>query len=294
MNDIQITALRTFRALAKSGSFTAAARDLGCAQSAVSRHVASLEAYLQQTLVVRGHRRVRLTKAGELYLETVQKVLEELDQGADRLGITRARPTVKILAMPSFAARWLLPRLTRLPAAHIDVDIELATSIWDVDFQKERYDIAIHYGDGAWPGAKLLMRDSLVPVAAPQLLSGLTLERKEDLSQFCWLHDSLRSSKWSQWLAACGAEDLTSQRHMKLQDTEATLTAAVEGLGVAMGHSVLVENDVCKGRLVKVFAECTPLSAGYHLLQSKKAIHNSAAQALVAWLWQEATKQPQL
>lgn len=288
MNDIPIAALRTFRVLARCGSFTAAARDLGCAQSVVSRHVAALEAHLQQTLVLRGHRRLQLTPAGEMYLETVQKVLETLDQGASRLGPSSERPTVKILSMPSFAARWLVPRLARLPEAHIDADIELTTSIWDVDFHKERYDIAIHYGDGAWPGARLLMRDGLVPVAAPQLLSGAALARKQDLSQFCWLHDSLRSSKWSQWLSACAAEGLDGRRHMTLQDTEATLTAAVEGLGIAMGHSVLVENDIRKGRLIEACAERMPLGAGYHLLQSKKAARNRAAQSLAAWLLAQA------
>lgn len=292
MNDIPIAALRTFRVLARCGSFTAAARDLGFAQSAVSRHIAALEAHLQQTLVLRGHRRVQLTPAGELYLETVQKVLEELDQGASRLGLSGRRPTVKILSMPSFAARWLVPRLARLPAAHIDADIELTTSIWDVDFHKERYDLAIHYGDGAWPGARLLMRDCLVPVAAPQLLGGATLARRQDLQDFCWLHDCLRSSKWPQWLAACGAEGLSSRQNMTLQDTEATLTAAVEGLGIAMGHSVLVENDIRKGRLIEACAERMPLSAGYHLIQSKKAGRNGAAQLVAGWLLKEVQDHP--
>jgi len=284
MNDLPISALRSFRALARCGSFTAAARDLGWAQSAVSRHIAALEAQLQQTLVLRGHRKVQLTQAGEGYLETVHRVLDELDQAASRLAHAGDRPSVKILAMPSFAARWLIPRLAQLQAAHIDADIELATSIWDLDFQKERYDIAIHYGDGAWPGAKLLMQDSLVPVLAPGLMGGRALERVSDLARFRWLHDSLRGSKWPQWLAAHGAQSLTSDRQMKLQDTEATLIAAVAGLGIAMGHTVLVEHDLREGRLVEAWASHIPLAAGYHLLQSKRAARNPAAQALAAWL----------
>ncbi|GKS94854.1 LysR substrate-binding domain-containing protein [Acidovorax sp. SUPP2825] len=287
MNDLPISALRTFRALARCGSFTATARDLGVAQSAVSRHIAALEAHLRQTLVLRGHRRVQLTPAGELYLDTVQRVLDELDQGAVRAARSGGRPVVKILAMPSFAARWLVPRLARLPA-RIDAEIELATSIWDADFHKERFDIAIHYGDGAWPGARLLMHDSLVPVVSPRLLAGPGLQRIEDLARFCWLHDSLRSSKWPQWLAAFHLGDLASERHMKLQDTEATLTAAVAGLGIAVGHAVLIEHDVREGRLAEAWPGHMPLAAGYHLLQSKRSARNAAAQALVAWLFDEA------
>ena len=288
MNDIPIAALRTFRALARRGSFTATASELGLAQSAVSRHIATLEAHLQQTLVLRGHRKVQLTHAGELYLETVQRVLDELDQAAVRITRTGKRPLVKILAMPSFAARWLVPRLWHLQAARLDIEIEMATSIWDSDFHKERFDIAIHYGDGSWPGARLLMHDSLVPVVSPRLLVGAVPGRLEDITRWCWLHDSLRSSKWPQWLAAVDAEGICSDRNMKLQDTEATLAAAVAGLGVAVGHAVLIENDVREGRLVEAWPAHAPLAAGYHLLQSKKSVRNAAAQAFVTWLRAEA------
>jgi len=133
----------------------------------------SLEEGLRQTLVLLGHHSVQLTTAGELYLETVNRALDELDHGAMRVANADERPTVKVLAMPSFAARWLIPRLTRLYLARIDdVEIELATSIWDADFRKERFDLAIHYGEGSSPGAQLLMHDSLAPVASPRLLKG--------------------------------------------------------------------------------------------------------------------------
>ncbi|MGK6311126.1 LysR substrate-binding domain-containing protein [Variovorax sp. DT-64] len=277
-----------FRAVARCGSFTGAARDLGCAQSAVSRYMATLEEGLQQTLVLRGHRSVQLTAAGELYLETVNRALDELDHGAMRIANGGDRPTVKVLAMPSFASRWLIPRLARLQLARIDVDIELATSIWDADFRKERFDLAIHYGDGSWPGAQLLMQDSLVPVASSRLLKGQGLARIGDMDRFPWLHDSLRSSKWPQWLAACDAGGLTSARNMKLQDTEATLTAAVAGLGIAIGHVVLVDNDVREGRLLEAWPRRAPLAAGYHLIVSKRAARNQAARALAEWLMKEA------
>lgn len=288
MSDISIAALQAFRAVARCGSFTAAADDLGCAQSAVSRHIAALEKHLQQTLVLRGHRQIQLTPAGELYLETVTRALDELEQGALRVArASGAPPTVKILAMPSFAARWLVPRLTQLHLARIDVEIELATSIWDADFRKERFDLGIHYGDGAWPGARLLMHDSLVPVASPSLLGGTPLRQIEDLERFAWLHDSLRSSKWPQWLAACHGEGLASARHMKLQDTETTLTAAQAGLGIAIGHACLIEHDLREGRLVEAWPSHAPLAAGYHLIKTQRSARNPAARALAEWLMDE-------
>lgn len=289
MSDITMAALTAFRAVARCGSFTAAARDLACSQSAISRHIAALEHSTQQTLVLRGHRQVRLTAAGEIYLETVHRALEELERGAARMasGALRSR-TVKILAMPSFAARWLIPRLARLHRAGIQAEIELTTSIWDADFRKERFDIGIHYGDGSLPGSRLLMHDRLVPVISPRLVGERPIQTLEDLQRFPWLHDSLRSSKWQQWLAACNATHLAGPSHMKLQGTEISLTAAVAGAGIAMGHDVLVAHDVAEGRLVEAWPLHVPMAAGYHLLLPKSGRSNEDAKAVADWLLREA------
>ncbi|WP_246165193.1 LysR substrate-binding domain-containing protein [Pigmentiphaga aceris] len=216
------------------------------------------------------------------------RVLDELDHAALLLANEPRRPQVKILAMPSFSARWLVPRLTRLKAARIDVDLELATSIWDSDYHQDRFDIAIHYSDGAWPGATLLMHDGLVPVMSPRLLTRPSLEHVEALGQFCWLHDALRNTKWDQWLAASRIDGLKSERRVVLQDADATLTAAVEGVGIAMGHTVLIENDIREGRLIEAWPKRVPLAAGYHLIQSKRCARSPAAQAVAKWLLEEA------
>jgi len=289
MSDITIAALQAFRAVARCGSFTAAAADLRCSQSAISRHIALLERTTKQTLVLRGHRRVQLTPAGEIYLQSTQRALEELERGAARMANSAPRSrTVKILAMPSFASRWLIPRLARLHLAGIDADIELATSIWDTEFRKERFDIGIHYGDGSLPGSQLLLHDSLVPVISSQLARERPIETLEDLQRFPWLHDSLRGSKWQQWLVASHAAHLTSTRSMKLQDTEATLTAAVQGLGIAIGHDALVAHDLGEGRLIKAWPQHVHLAAGYHLILPHRGRGNPGVAALVEWLDQEA------
>lgn len=289
MSDITMAALMAFRAVARCGSFTAAARDLSCSQSAISRHIAALEHGTRQTLVLRGHRQVRLTAAGEIYLETVHRALEELERGAVRMAHSASRPrTVKILAMPSFAARWLLPRLARLHLAGIHAEIELATSIWDADFRKERFDIGIHYGDGSLPGSRLLMHDRLVPVISSRLVGERPIQTLEDLQRFPWIHDTLRSSKWQQWLSACNATHLSSPTHMKLQGTEITLTAAVAGAGIAIGHDVLVAHDVGEGRLVEAWPFHVPMAAGYHLILPKGGRGNADVKAVAEWLLREA------
>lgn len=289
MSDITIAALQALRAVARCGSFTAAAADLRCSQSAVSRHIAALERHTQQTLVLRGHRRIQLTPAGEAYLQSVARALDALDQGARQMaqGPVRSR-SVKILAMPSFAARWLVPRLARLHKAGIDAEVELATSIWDTDYRKERYDIGIHYGDGSLPGSTLLMHDSLVPVISSTLARERPIQALADLERFPWLHDSLRGNKWQQWLAACGATHLGGSKALRLQDTEMALTGAVAGLGIAIGHEVLVAHDIAQGRLVEAWPFHLPMAAGYQLLLPRRSHDNPNAKAIAQWLLREA------
>lgn len=289
MSDLSISALRAFRAVARCGSFSAAARELGCAQSGISRHIVALEAHTKQTLVLRGHREVQLTAAGKLYLETATRVLDELDQGSMRVArAAGSRPTVKILAMPAFTSCWLMPRLARLGLMNFDAEIEVSTSIWDADFRKDRHDLAIHYGDGSWAGAQLLMQDSLVPVIAPKLLMTQTLERVEDLARFPWLHDSLRASKWPHWLASCDAGELQGPWNMRCQTVELSLSAAAAGVGIAMGHAVLIERQLGEGTLVEAWPHHAPLAAGYHLVQPRRSQGNPAARFLADWLLKEA------
>lgn len=290
MSDITLAALHAFRAVARCGSFTAAAQDQACSQSAISRHIASLERSTGQMLVVRGHRRTELTPAGTLYLDTVHRALQELQLGAARLaGSAPLRPRmVKILAMPSFASRWLIPRLAGLHLAGIDAEIDLATSIWDADFRKERFDIGIHYGDGSLPGSTLLMHDSLVPVISRRLAAERPIRTLEDLQRFPWLHDSLRAGKWPQWLSACNAGHLAASRNLRLQGTETTLTAAVAGLGIAIGHDTLIAQDVAEGRLVQAWPFDVPMAAGYHLVLPSRGRTNPSVAALAGWLLKEA------
>lgn len=167
----------------------------------------------------------------EIFLESVIKSLDELEQGALRLSREAGIVTkVKILSMPSFASLCLIPRLKHPSVIRLEIEIKFTTSISDTDYRNERFDLAIHYGDGAWPGAEPLMHNELVPVAASSLLHELKPGSIDALACAPWLHDALRASKWSQWLAAANAAGISSARNLKLQDTDATLVAAVAGL----------------------------------------------------------------
>ena len=255
----------------------------------MTRHIAALEKHRNLPPLYRGHRRFQLTAAVEIYLESVIKSLDELEQGALRMsGEASIVTKVMILAMPSFASRSRIPRLKHPSVIQLEIEIKFATSIWDTDYRNERFDLAIHYSDGAWPGAKPLMHNELVPVAASSLLHELKPGSIDALACAPWLHDAPRASKWSQWLAAANAVGISSARNIKLQGTDATRVAAVAGLGVAIGHGALVEHEVREGRLAIAWPYRAPLAAGYHLIQSKRGLSNLASRFIAGWLVDEA------
>ena len=164
-----IPALLAIDAVARTGSFTAAARDLSLTQGAVSRQVAQLEGQLGVALVRRGARAATLTEAGAAYARRARAALDLLGQGAmEALGQAPERG-LKLAILPTFGTRWLMPRIPRFVRRHPEVTLHFATRIGRFDLVAEGVDAAIHSGRGDWPGARLtlLMEERVMPVAAP-------------------------------------------------------------------------------------------------------------------------------
>ncbi|MCC6002631.1 MAG: LysR family transcriptional regulator, partial [Pararhodobacter sp.] len=169
-----MSALLAFDAVARTGSFTGAARDLALTQGAISRQVAALEGQLGVALIDRGARRVRLTEAGLAYAARARAALELLGQGAlEALGQAPERG-LRLAILPTFGTRWLMPRIPAFVRRHPEITLQFATRIGHFDLVAEGMDAAIHSGRADWPGARmtLLLQESVVPVAAPSLLAG--------------------------------------------------------------------------------------------------------------------------
>jgi LysR family glycine cleavage system transcriptional activator len=264
-----LNGLRAFEAAARHLSFTLAASELNVTQTAISHQIRRLEEELGIRLFIRRNRALALTPEARDYLPGVRAAFNDLRLATDRLLRKDDDKVLTVSTIASLAAKWLLPRLTDFQESHPGIDVRITTSTSLVDFQRDNVDAAIRYGRGQWPGvrAEWLMADELFPVCSPSLLrSDKPLRRPEDLKDHVLLHTT-SGDDWRLWLTAAGLPpDLSRQPGITFDMTLMTVQAAIDGMGVAMGRTSYVQDDIAKGRLVVPFKIALPADAGFYLV----------------------------
>jgi LysR family glycine cleavage system transcriptional activator len=266
-----LNGLRAFEAAARHLSFTLAASELNVTQTAISHQIRRLEDELGIRLFVRQNRALALTPEARDYLPGVRAAFNDLRLATDRLLRKDDDKVLTVSTLASLAAKWLLPRLTDFQEHHPGIDVRITTSTSLVDFQRDNVDAAIRYGRGQWPGlrADWLMADELFPVCSPSLLRGdKPLRCPEDLKSHMLLHTSnANSDDWRLWLTAAGLPaDIARQPGITFDMIFMTIQAAIDGIGVAMGRTSYVQDDIAKGRLVVPFKIALPADAGFYLV----------------------------
>ena len=266
-----LNGLRAFEAAARHLSFTLAASELNVTQTAISHQIRRLEEELGIRLFVRQNRALALTPEARDYLPGVRAAFNDLRLATDRLLRKDDDKVLTVSTLASLAAKWLLPRLTDFQEQHPGIDVRITTSTSLVDFQRDNVDAAIRYGRGQWPGlrADWLMADELFPVCSPSLLRGdKPLRQPEDLKGYPLLHTSnANSDDWRLWLTAAGLPgDIARQPGITFDMIFMTIQAANDGIGVAMGRTSYVQDDIAKGRLVVPFKIALPADAGFYLV----------------------------
>ena len=281
-----LNAIRAFEAAARHLSFTKAADELAVTQGAVSHQVKTLEAWLGVQLFQRETRAIYLTREGQRFLPPVRDALDGIAEATRRLEVLDSRGPLTVSAIPSFAAKWLLPRLAEFRARHPDIDVRISADDRLIDFARHDVDLAIRMGNGDWPGLEVvkLMDEDLFPVCSPALLDGdPPLRRPEDLAHHTLLHDDMRQD-WRAWLMAAGVEGVDPTRGPGYTDSSMVIQAAVEGQGVALGRSALASADLAQGRLVKPFEVALPASFAYYVAMPPGARENAKVEAFVDWM----------
>ncbi|QQO14244.1 transcriptional regulator GcvA [Bradyrhizobium diazoefficiens] len=266
-----LNGLRAFEAAARHLSFTLAASELNVTQTAISHQIRRLEEELGIRLFIRQNRALALTPEARDYLPGVRAAFNDLRLATDRLLRKDDDKVLTVSTLASLAAKWLLPRLTDFQEQHPGIDVRITTSTSLVDFQRDNVDAAIRYGRGQWPGlrADWLMADELFPVCSPSLLRGdKPLRQPEDLRGYPLLHTSnANSDDWRLWLTAAGLpSDIARQPGITFDMIFMTIQAAIDGIGVAMGRTSYVQDDIAKGRLVVPFKIALPADAGFYLV----------------------------
>ena len=293
-----LTSLRSFEAAARRLSFAAAAHELFVTPAAVSHQVKGLEKYLGIALFERHNRSVALTEAGAKLAASLHGLFSELNEALMQIKEPTG-PRVRVSALPSLAAKWLVPRLHRFEAVHPTLKVRIDTSDHLVNFAYEPVDIALRYGAGNYPGLHVerLMAADAFPVCSPRLLGNddPPLRKPADLRGQTLLHDesSNRSPgvpNWAIWLEAAGATKVNSLRGPVFGSIHLAIEAALAGHGVAMGIAPLVEHDLCSGRLVRPFELKLPNTFSFWVVCDRKRATDPIIRKFRNWLFDETKR----
>lgn len=286
-----LNALRAFEAAARHLSFARAADELCVTPGAISRHIGILEDRLGTQLFVRLHRHVQLTPAAINYLTAIQTGFDLIDAATREFDRANDRKTVRVLALPSFASRWLLPRLHLLAHEHPDLEIRLDTASDPVNFAKEQVDLSIE-------GAPSTHREvfshkladiELIPVCHPTRVNGRPPPSSiEELPNYTLLHAKLRTHFWPLWAEAAGIRNIEAYPTSYFPTSAFVYQAVTEGMGIGMGIRCLLEEDLAAGKLITPFDISVTYPAGFHLNIPTAKLRFSHVARFRDWLMQQA------
>lgn len=287
-----LNALLAFEVAARHLSFTRAAAELGVTQTAISHQVRALENDLGLALFHRAPQRLSLTREGQAWAAELGVVFTRLRECNQRLREPRQapRPAVSVSIIPSFGARWLVPRLGKFLLEHPEIDVRISASERLVDFSLEAVDIGIRYGLGSYPGLHCtkLADDALIVVASPQLAAQRKTWRPLDLATQTLLHDDYPDA-WIRWCDACNTQRLSRARQTQLTDSSMLVEAAVRSQGIGLARWSLVADELQLGRLVLLFPKLAPLPTGlaYYLVTPRENLRRKPVAAFRDWVLSE-------
>jgi LysR family glycine cleavage system transcriptional activator len=277
-------ALRAFEAAARLGSLTRAAAELSVTHGAISHQVKALEDDLGVELMVRAGRGVRVTEAGERFALRVRDALDRLAEAVRETTAHVDEQRIRVTVVPSFAARWLLPRIGRFVAGHPDVDIDVRANPAMVDFAREDIDFGIRHGVGGWPDviAEHLFDETYFPVCSPRIANGRLPARPADLRDYVLLRGE--GEPWVPWFRAAGLDWPEPLRGPMFSDSSHVAQAAAEGQGIALARESLLGNDLRTGALVRLFDVRVPSPRRFFLVYPPRLAKSGKLAAFRAWL----------
>lgn len=295
-----LNALRAFVAAARHLSFARAADELFVTPAAVSQQVKLLEDTLGHILFRRTNRALLLTDEGQALLPRLLEAFELMSEALTTLETLDDNGALTVSMAPSFAAKWLVPRLESFQALHPDIDVRVTASMNLVDFEDDGVDCAIRYGLGQYPGlvVEKVLTESVVPVCSPTLLGGRAGPLSAAfLRETTLLHDDSPEQdascpSWRMWLKAARIEGVETGRGLHFNQSSLVLEAAINGRGVALAKMQLAGEDLKSGRLVQFLDVSQPVAFAYYFVCPT----GKAAQRKVAlfrqWILREAAGIP--
>jgi len=286
--------LAAFDAAARTGSFTAAAKELSLTQGAISRQINALEAQLNITLFHRHKQNIQLTEIGKSYAKDIHSALSHIRSATLNIMTNPTGGVLNIAILPMFGSRWLMPRLADFLSKNPQITINTVSKLTQFDFSLEDVHCAIHFGQGDWVQANstFLMAEESVAVCAPEFLKKIkqkdcTTDNKQhfiaSLAEQPLLHISTRPDAWQQWFASHSIIT-PAQQGMHFEQFSIATNAAIAGLGIALLPKFLIENELKRKELIEVC--CTPLTTdnAYYLVTPNDKLDYSPVQKFTQWL----------
>ncbi len=280
------TALRAFALAARTLSFKQAAEELHLSPSALSRQIQGLEEQLGVALFRRLNPGIELTEAGRRYLATAETVLRELREAGEALSRPKMGP-LRVSALESFSAKWLVPHLPDFHARHPEVDVELEATLRYADFARDPVDVAIRFGTGPWEDlhAEPIVDLEFFPVCSRALRDGdPPLREPADLAEHVWIHVQQVPDAWRQWTRQVGLPDLRPRRELQFDHAGIALSAAESGQGVALSSRLLCAAELADGRLCVPFERPVRSAETYHLVCRPEGLEDPRIVAFRDWL----------
>jgi LysR family transcriptional regulator, glycine cleavage system transcriptional activator len=291
-----LNALRHFEAVARLGSFAAAASDLHVTHWAVGKQIRMLEDWFGVPLFERRSRGVVPTDEGAALLNDVKGAFSRLSSSVTRLrheSITRrVTGVVRVNTLASFALCWLIPRLTDFRALYPDIDVRLSTTSRKLRYVGGAFDIGVRSGpeDAAGLTSTPLMPDLRLPACSPAVLQSHPIRTVADLRNHTLLHSMSTRTAWSDWLREAGAPGLQGAGHLDFDHVFLQLGAAAEGLGVTLASLPLIERDIATGRLVCPISEPAGRGPDYTLVVNTDRARDDAVIAFEKWILAAAAR----
>ncbi len=287
-----LNSLRAFEAAARHLSFTKAADELNVTPAAISHQVKALEDSTGAPLFIRLTRALKLTDRGRAALPVLSDGFDALAEAAEMLSGDGEQEVFTVTASPSFAAKWLVPRLDDFQEKNPGIKVRIDASLGLVDLRRDGVDVAIRYGGGNYPGlnAERLFDEEVFPVCSPKLMGGpQPLSRPEDLVHHTLLHNGYAAGDplypdWRMWLKSAGLKAVDWRKGPEFSLENMAVQAALEGHGVALINSTLVGDDLASGRLVRPFKLGIPTAFAYYLVIPSETIGRPAVSAFRGWL----------
>ncbi|TFW16133.1 transcriptional regulator GcvA [Duganella callida] len=280
------SALRAFEAAARHENFSRAAEELHLTHGAISHQVRALEEELGRPLFVRHGRQVKITNDGLKFAQFLGKTFADIAVATNAMRAAAINQRLTITSIPSFAARWLAPRLGRFIELHPDIEVVLQSSGHMQDLAREGIDVGIRFGRGHYPGmlALKLMGDMYYPVVSPHYRGGALPAAPTDLAQ----HTLLRSVEpWMPWLQAARVDLSEPSGGLLFEDLSMLIRSAADGNGVALVRHVVAMQEIASGQLLRLFDISTPSPDEYYFVTPPGAAERPQVQAFRRWLLEE-------